>query len=51
MSKKPAKSAGYPEFLKELLEAKSPTGLVVAANDYTGDGGAGFNYTTTGGPR
>ena len=31
MSKKPAKPVGYPEFLKELLEAKSPTGHEFAA--------------------
>jgi endoglucanase len=31
MSKKPAKPTTYPEFLKELLEAKSPTGHEFAA--------------------
>jgi endoglucanase len=37
MSKKSAKPAGYPEFLKELLEAKSPTGHEFAAQKVIDD--------------
>ena len=37
MSKKPAKLTTYPEFLKELLEAKSPTGHEFAAQKVIDD--------------
>ena len=37
MSKKPAKPTSYPEFLKELLEAKSPTGHEFAAQKVIDD--------------
>ena len=37
MSKKPAKHTSYPEFLKELLEAKSPTGHEFAAQKVIDD--------------
>ena len=37
MSKKPAKLTSYPEFLKELLEAKSPTGHEFAAQKVIDD--------------
>ena len=37
MSKKSAKPASYPEFLKELLEAKSPTGHEFAAQKVIDD--------------
>ena len=37
MSKKSAKPAAYPEFLKELLEAKSPTGHEFAAQKVIDD--------------
>ena len=37
MSKKPAKQTSYPEFLKELLEAKSPTGHEFAAQKVIDD--------------
>ena len=37
MSKKPAKQTSYPVFLKELLEAKSPTGHEFAAQKVIDD--------------
>ena len=37
MSKKPAKPTTYPEFLKDLLEAKSPTGHEFAAQKVIDD--------------
>ena len=37
MSKKPAKLTSYPEFLKDLLEAKSPTGHEFAAQKVIDD--------------
>ena len=37
MSKKPAKPTSYPEFLKDLLEAKSPTGHEFAAQKVIDD--------------